>query len=322
MFASSALRKAVVVAFRIPAVTFGLLRYLIPRLWCPWRPPGLDWQDGPHADSLAFAGFSGRFSATVVPLFVKRADVQSSLPPELTIVDDDQLPDWLQGRDDHPVILLIGKQASLGRRRVVFGLLQTYPLFRPYLETFVAIPFLKPKDSEESSPCFHFVRVPCSTFWPTELGIFQMGWFKLQCPMEMRQEGQTLHYSIMDERNRRPLLTAETDLTDAVELTASDDCLSKVISMLSQPHVLFVGKGMDTYRFDLRFEAAGLKAVSARGTVHPGLLPSITEPIEFDSPKISQSEFGAFHLETTFMNRGLKITPRPFLYTTRVYLRR
>ena len=110
-------------------------------------------------------------------------------------------------------------------------------------------------------------------------------------------------------------------MTDPVELTAGDDCLSKVIDMLSQPHVLFVGKGMDTYRFDLRFEAASLKAVSARGTVHPGLLPSLTEPIEFDAAKISESEFGAFLLETTFMNRGLKMAPRPFLYTVREYLR-
>ncbi len=321
MSVKKAFRKTILVTFWIPAVTFGVLRHVIPALCRPWLPPGLDWRPGPHSDSLAYAGFSGRFSATIVPLFVKRALVQSSLPPQLTIVDDDQLPDWLQGRDDHPVILLIGKQASLGRRRTLFGLLQTFPLFRPYLETFAAIPFLKPKDSDKPSPCFHFVRVPCGTFWPTELGIFQMGWPKLQCPMEMRQEGQTLHYSIMDEDNRRPLLTAETDLTDSVELAASDECLSKVISMLSQPHVLFVGKGMDTYRFDLRFEAASLKAVSARGTVYPGLFPSLTEPIDFDAAKISESEFGAFFLETTFMNRGLNITPRPFLYTVREYLR-
>jgi hypothetical protein len=316
------LRKTVLVTFWIPAVAFAVARFLIPALLRPWRPPGLDWRRGRHSDSLAYAGFSGRFSATIVTLFLNRALVESSLPPQLTIVDDDQLPDWLRGRDDHPVLLLIGKQASLGRRRVLFGLLQTFPLFRPYLETFVAIPFLKPRDSEKPSPCFHFVRVPCSTFWPTELGIFQMGWPKMQCPMEMRQEGETLHYSIMDEENRRPLLTAETDLTDAGDLAAGDGCLSKVISMLSQPHVLFVGKGMDTYRFDLRFEAASLKAVSARGTVHPGLLPSITEPIEFDAAKISESEFGAFFVETTFMNRGLEKAPRPFLYTVREYLRR
>ena len=321
MSVRKALRKTIVVTFWIPAVTFGVLRHVIPAL-CRLRiPVGLDWEKGPHSDSLAHEGFSGRFSATVVPLFVKRALVQSSLPPQLAIVVDDQLPDWLQRRDDHPLILLIGKQASLGRRRNVFGLLQTIPLFRPYLETFLAIPFLEPKDSDKPSPCFHSVRVPCGTFWPTELGIFQMGWPKIQCPMQMRQEGQTVHYSIMDEGNHHPLLTAETDLTDSVELTAGDDCLSKVISMLSQPHVLFVGRGMDTYRFDLRFEAAGLKAVSARGTIHPGLLPSLTEPIEFDAPKISETEFGAFLLETTFMNRGLEKAPRPFLYTVRQYLR-
>jgi hypothetical protein len=201
-------------------------------------------------------------------------------------------------------------------------MLQTYPLFRPYLEAFVAVPFLRPRGSEEPSPCFHSLRVPCSTFWPTELGIFQMGWPKMQCPIEMRQEGQTLRYSIMDEANRRAWLTAETDLSDAVDLTAGDACLSKVISMLSQPHVLFVGEKMDSYCFDFRFEAARLKAVPARGTVHPGLLPSLTEPIAFDAPKLSDSEFGAFLLDTTFMNRGLEKAPRSFLYTVREYLRK
>jgi hypothetical protein len=298
------------------------MRHVTPALLRPWHPPGLDWQNGPHSDSLAYAGFSGRFSATIVPLFVSRALVESSLPPKLTIVDEGQLPDWLRGRDDHPVLLLIGKQVSLGRRKPHFGMLQTFPMFRPYLETFVAIPFLNPRDSEKPCPCFHFVRVPCATFWPTELGIFQMGWPKIQCPMKMRREGETIHYSIMDEENRHPLLTAETDLADSTDLAAADECLSRMIAMLSQPHVLFVGELMDTYRFDLRFEAANIKAVSVRGTVHPGLIPSLAEPIEFDAAKISDSEFGALFIETTFMNRGLEMAPRPFLHTTREYLRR
>lgn len=322
MSTKRALRKATTVTLWRPAIAFAVMRSLVPGLLHPWDPIGVDWEPGPHSDSLAYRGFSGRFSATVLTLFVKRTDVQSSLPPELRIVEDEQLPDWLRGRDDHPVILLLGKQVSLGRRRVFFGMLQTYPLFRPYLETFVVIPFLKPRDSEKPSPCFHFVRVPCSTFWPSELGIFQMGWPKMQCPIEMREEGQTIHYSIMDEGNRRPLLTAETDLADAVDLTASDECLGKMIAMLSEPHVLFVGERMDTYRFDLRFEAARLKAVPARGTLHPGLLPALTEPIAFDAPKISDTEFGAFFLDTTFMNRLLEKAPRPFLYTVREYWRR
>ena len=79
---------------------------------------------------------------------------------------------------------------------------------------------------------------------------------------------------------------------------------------------------IDSYRFDMRFEAAGMRAVSARGTVYPGLLPSITAPIDFAVPKISESEFGAFFVEATFMNRALEKSPRPFLSTVREYLRR
>jgi len=79
---------------------------------------------------------------------------------------------------------------------------------------------------------------------------------------------------------------------------------------------------MDSYRFDLRLEAARIQAVSARGTVHPGLLPSITERIDFAVPKISQSEFGAMFVEATFMNRALEKSPRPFLSTVRAYVRR
>ncbi len=322
MSLKQALRKAAVLAFWRPAVAFAILKPLLPALFHPWDPMGLDWQRGPHSDSLAYRGFSGRFTATILTLFVKRTDVQAPLPPELTIVDDARLPDWLQQRDDHPVILLFGRQTDLGNRRPTFGLYQTFRLFRPYLETFVAIPFLEPKASQKPSPCFHFVRVPCSTFWPTEIGILQMGWPKIQCPMEMRKEGQTLHYSIIDGESGRPLFTAETDRSDPVDLAAGDACLEKVASMLSQPHVLFVGPAMDSYRFDLRLEAARIQAVSARGTVHPGLLPSITERIDFAVPKISQSEFGAMFVEATFMNRALEKSPRPFLSTVRAYVRR
>lgn len=319
MSVKRALRKTVVLALWRPAVAFTVMKPLLPALFRPWNPMGLDWERGPHSDSLAYRGFSGRFAATILTLLVKRSDVQSSLPPELTVVDDDRLPDWLRGRDDHPVILLFGRQAYLGNRRPIFGLHQTIPLFRPYLETFFAVPFVEPKGSQKPSPCLHFVHVPCSTFWPTELGILQMGWPKIQCPMEMREEGHTIHYSITDKESGRPLFSAETGLNDSVDLAAGDPCLERVASMLAQPHVLFVGRAMDTYRFDLRLEAARVQAVAARGTVHPGLLPSIAEPIDFTAPKVSQSEFGAMFVETTFMNRSLEKAPRPFLSTTRAY---
>jgi hypothetical protein len=318
----SRLKKAAVLAFWRPAVACTVLRRLIPALARPWRPMGLDWEDGPHAESLAYKGFSGRFTGTVVTLLLKRSDVQASLPPELTVVDDDRLPGGLRGRDERPVILLIGRQTDLGKRVKTFTIFQTIPLFRPYLETFVAIPFLKPRAADEPCPCFHFARVPCSTFWPTELGILQMGWPKVHSRMEMHEQGPTVHYTAAERASGRPLLTAETDLASAEPIAADDERLRRVASMLDQPHVLLVGDAMDTYRFDLRLAAARVQAVSARGTVHPGLLPAITEPIEFAAEKISRSQFGAFFIEATFMNRMLRAARRPLLSTSRAYLRR
>jgi hypothetical protein len=323
MCISRALRKAVVVTLWIPAVALAVLKRVLPGLLRPWRPIGLDWRAGPHSESLAYRGMSGRFSGTVVTLFVNRADVQSSLPPELTISDDDQLPDWLRGRDEHPVILLFGEQTDLGTRRHILGLYQTIPLFRPYLETFVAVPFLKPTASGEPCPCLHFVRVACSAFWPTELGILRMGWPKIHCPMQIRKEGQTVHYSIAEPGTGRLLLAAETDTTDPPELDAGDDRLARVVSMLAQPSVLIIGGRIDSYRFDLRLEAARLKAVRARGTVHPGLLPALSEPIDFTAAGIADphADVGAFFLETTFMSRLLDKSTRTVFSTVFVYLR-
>lgn len=308
MVCSKRLRRAIVLALYYPFVASVATKFLVSSLCHPSRLFGRDDQPNGHSDSLSYTGMSGDFSGTVVTLFVNRDDVQASLPPQLTIVENDELPDWLQQRDDHPVILLVGKQVNLGRRRLFLGRYHTVPLFHPYLETFVAVPFLKPKTARGPRPCFHFMRVPCETFWPTETGILCMGWRKMQCPMQITEQGQVQHYSIKDESGSEPLLSAQTDLTDPVALDASHDCLAKVISMLSQPHVLIKGQKLLFFNFDLRFEAATLRAVSASGTIHPGLLPSISEPRDFSSPKITDAEFGAFFLETTFMNRLLEET--------------
>jgi hypothetical protein len=293
-------------ALYAPFVASVATRFLISSLCRPARLLGRDDEPSGHSDSLAYTGMSGDFSGTVVTLFVRRDDVRSSLPPELTIVENDELPDWLRQRDDHPVILLAGRQANLGKRKLLLGRYRTVPLFRPYLETFLAVPFLKPRASQGPSPCFHFVRVPCETFWPTETGILCMGWPKIQCPMQVDEQDRIQHYSIKDERGVEPLLSVETDLTDPVPLDPGQDSLDKIISMLSQPLVLINDGTLLFFRFDLRFEAAALSAVSASGTIYPGLLPALNEPRHFASPKITDVEFGAFSLKTTFMNRLLE----------------
>jgi len=101
------------------------------------------------------------------------------------------------------------------------------------------------------------------------------------------------------------LFSAQTDLTDPVALDARNDSLDKTISMLAQPHVLIKGGELSFYRFDLRFEEAALKSVPVSGTIHPGFLPLITERMDFSIPRITDDEFGAFFVETKFMNRLL-----------------
>ena len=308
MFLREHSRKAVAILFYWPFVTCAVTKFVIAALSRLRHPSNQDDEPDGNLESLSYTGMSGQFSGTIATFFAKRADVQSWLPPELTIVEKDRLPEWLQDREDHPAILIFGKQASLGRRRPIRGRYRTVPLFRPYLEAFVAIPFLKPRASQGPSPCFHFVRVPCSKFWPTELGKLFYGWPKIQCRMRMSEQGETQHYSIGGEGGSNPLLSAETDLTGSVPLDPSQDSLDKVISMLSQPLVLVKGQELLFFNFDLRFEAATLKAASASVTVYPGLLSATNERMDFSFPRITDVEFGAFFLETTFMNRLLERT--------------
>lgn len=311
MFLGERSRKAITILFYWPFVTYAVARFLITGL-CKLRHPSRQGHH-PHRnpESLSHTGMSGRFSGTIATFFARRADVQSWLPPELTIVEKDRLPEWLRDREDHPAVLIFGAQTSLGKRRFFLGRYRTVPLFRPYLEAFVAVPFLEPRASGGPSPCFHFVRVPCSTFWPTELGKLCFGWPKIQCRMRMSEKGETQKYSIEDEGHRNPLLRAETDLTGSVDLDPRQDCLGKVISMLSQPLALVKGEELLFFSFDLRFEAAALKTASASVTVYPGLLSADSGRMDFSFPSIVEAESGAFVLETTFMNRLLERRPRP-----------
>ena len=146
----------------------------------------------------------GDITGTVVTIFAGREDVQSLLPPELTFANDDTLPAWLRERDGHPVIAIIGSN-EIGRRKRILGRYHTVPLFPNFLETFVAVPYLRPVDGADSETCFHFARVYCQKFWPTEVGRLCVGWPKQQCPMRLSQEGDVQRYEI--EQNGRPVCT-------------------------------------------------------------------------------------------------------------------
>jgi len=297
------LRRVLALFFYVPFLVWVVIKSLA-RSWMLFLPEEKD----EHAASLAYAGMSGNFSGTVAVFYAERSVVESWLPAPFALVERDELPDWLKERDDHPVILMFGTMAS-GKRMRVLGRYETMPVFPTFREAFLGVAFLK-STVGGPSPCFHFVRVHCSAFWPTELGILFGGWPKVQCPMTIAGQGSTQTYSIRDERGKAPWLTAETDLTDPEPLDLEHRGLAKVRSMLSLPLGLIkAGRELVFTTFDWRLEAATVKAVSASATLHPGMLPQITQRIDFSFPKIADDASGAFVLETTFMSRALKSVP-------------
>ena len=182
-------------------------------------------------------------------LFVNRGDVESLLPPELTIVDDDQLPDWLRQRDGHPLIAIIGT-SKIGARKRILGEHRTIPLFPSFLETFIAVPYLRAVDGGAPSPCFHFPRVFCETFWPTELGVLCVGWPKRQCPMRLNDDGERRRYEIDDDRTGKPVLSATIELSDQKSVSLHQSAMSRVAEMFSLPLVLIKNKRLRTIRLE------------------------------------------------------------------------
>ncbi len=244
---------------------------------------------------------TGDLRGTVVTFFANRRDVESLLPPELTIVGDDLLPDWLRQRGGHPVIAIIGAN-EIGVRKRILGQYHTVPLFPSFRETFVAVPFLRPVHSDQPSPCFHFARVYCESFWPTEFSSLCVGWPKRQCRMRMRDDGR--HYDIGHESRGEMLLSATTDLSKSEAVDARHKSISRIAEMFSQPLVLIKNKKLRTIDWNLRLNSATLKSVAAVLTLRPGFFPTVNRPLQFSFPGVATSEFGAFYMGTTFLNRG------------------
>ncbi len=261
---------------------------------------------GEHAASLAHEGMSGKFSGTVAVFYAARDEVARWLPPQMALGRGDELPDWLRARDDYPVILMFGSMAS-GMRKRMLGRYDTIPVFSTFREAFLGVPFVRPIPGGPT-PCLHWVRVHCSAFWPTELGI-NVGWPKVQCPMKTARRGDVSTYSVRDERGRRPWLEAETDLADPFALNLDHPGLAKVNEMLSRPLGLVKERELEFTNFDWRLEAAAARAVAATVSLHPGYLPQITERKDFSFPPVADDGSGAFFLETRFMSRLLERVP-------------
>jgi len=302
MLRNRRLRRALARLFYVPFLGWVMIKSLAESwtLFVPEKPDE-------HAASLAHRGMSGDFRGTVATFYAARSVVASWLPPQFALAEPEELPDWLARRDDHPVMLMFGSMASGWRSRFL-GRYDTAPVFGRFREAFLGVPFVRPLPGGPS-PCFHFVRVHCSAFWPTELGISVGGWPKVQCPMKIAGQGPIETYAIRDERGKMPWLTARTDRADPEPLDLDHPGLSKVDAMLSLPLGLVKQRELEFTLFDWRLEAATARAVSASATLHPGYLAQITQPLDFSFPKIADDGSGAFRLETTFMSRLLERVP-------------
>ena len=302
MLRNRRLRRALARVFYVPFMIWVVIKSLA-EFWTLFIPEEKD----EHSASLQHQGMSGHFVGTAAVFYTQRSVIESWLLPQMTLVARDELPDWLQRRDDHPVILMFGTMKSGLRTRTV-GRYETLPVFPTFREGFFGVPFVK-SELGGPSPCFHWIRTHCSAFWPTELGISVGGWPKIQCPMKVTNQGPKQGYTIRDPRGKELCLTAETDLADPVPLDLEHPGLAKVHAMLSLPLGLVKERELEFTIFDWRLEAATAKAVSASVTLHPGFLPQITERMDFSFAKIADDASGAFSLDATFMSRLLERVP-------------
>jgi hypothetical protein len=302
MLRNRRLRRLLSRVLFVPFVIWVVIKSLA-EFWTLFVPEKRD----EHSGSLEHRGMSGHFVGTVGVFYTPRSVIESWLPPQLTLVPRDELPDWLQRRDDHPVILMFGTMKSGLRTRTV-GRYETLPVFATFREGFFGVPYVK-SDRGGPSPCFHWIRTHCSAFWPTELGISVGGWPKVQCPMKVTREGPTQGYTIRDPRGKELWLTAQTDLADPEPIDLDHAGLAKVHAMLSLPLGLVKERELEFTIFDWRLEAATAKAIPASVTLHPGFLPQLTERMDFSFARIADDASGAFFLDATFMSRLLERVP-------------
>jgi hypothetical protein len=294
------MRRVLVILFFVPFLGVAFLRFLLSRF--RKMPPES------HPESLAYDGMSAELSGTITPLFLDRALVRSLLPDALALVEKDIDPTWPGGENMHPVLLVTGKVRT-GKRLRIGSQYRTAQLFNPFLESYVAVPFVRARAFDHPSPCLHFAKIYCQAFWPTELGVLCVGWPKTQCPMEMSSTAPGHSYSVKNPEDGNPWLSLQTvvDEQGASPLAANDVCLASVREMLSQPMIVLKGAKHQINSFDFRFEAAEITPVAASGVLHPGALNHGNEAISFQAPPITDSPFGAFHISTTYMNRVVEV---------------
>ena len=223
---------------------------------------------------------SGSFSGMVVPLFLPPAVVRSWLPPGLQLASECPYK-------SHPVIVMFGSIDDLAREKLV----TVKPRFgRHFLETFVAVPYLRLEAAPRSGPVFHFVRVYTDSLKGTTKGIRQSGWPKIYTPIATTDET----YRIMPE-GAGTVLGAQMDYARLKPVDTGNHSLRQIEAMLAQPLVLRHEGVYNLYTFDFHFQKATLTSMPVTLEIREGFMPQLA-PMKGKMPGIADSDFGAFHL--------------------------
>jgi len=235
---------------------------------------------------------SGRFSGVGVTMFVDREVVQSWLPAGLLL--HERCP-----YEEHPVVILLGEQRDLVRTKArSYGLMYTRK-GRYYLETFVAVPYLKLKDHAYREPVFHFVRVYLNHARATRQGIRGFGWPKIHTAIR----GGKHRYRVFGSCSRT-ILDARPDWSQVEAADPRNASLEQIRRMLSQPLVLKHHGAFDVYSFDMHFDTATVKSLPSRFQLRRGFMPRL-EAVEANFPGINAADFGAFHIDCRFVKAPL-----------------
>ena len=223
---------------------------------------------------------SGSFSGMVVPLFLPAGVVRSWLPPGLELAS--QCP-----YHERPVLVMFGSINDLAREKLV----TVKPRFgRHFLETFVAVPYLRLASAPQGTPVFHFVRVYTDSLKGTTKGIRQSGWPKIYAPIATTDDT----YRITPD-GAGTVFAVQMEFAHLKPVDTGNRSLRQLETMLRQPLVLRHEGVYNVYTFDFHFDSATLTSMPVSLEIREGFMPQLG-PMQGKMPGIADSDFGAFHM--------------------------
>ena len=230
---------------------------------------------------------SGDFSGEVVTFFLDRQTVQTWLPGGLVVAHDSPF-------EAHPVLVLYGTQRNLARTKRIRRYL---PFGEHYLETFVAVPYLRVQGSRCDEHVFYFARVYLDNLRATEMGIERYGWEKVYT----RLFDSDRDHSIWNPQGELIFTASGTPLSGR-PIEPGNPSVEAIQDMLSQTLVLKHRGRFDRYGFNFHFTSACIEAVDAHVRVSRGFMPGLVT-MEGDVAGIDKQPFGAFHIYCHFTKR-------------------